>query len=148
MREFVLLISLLMFSSVLSGQKTEKPVKWAFEFEKISDTSYKVTATGTIKKGWFVYSPFTNPDGPVPTEINYTDGIEATGPIVEDCDVITGHDDLFDMTVSKIKDKAVFTQTVNLVTETDILIGQLRYMACDMSRCLPPTIVEFQHEVN
>lgn len=147
MRVLIILFSILALSNTSFGQKTEKPVKWSFEFEKLSETSYKVIATGDIKKGWYVYSPFTDPNGPVPTEINYTDGIEADGKISEDCDVITGHDDLFDMTVSKIKDKAVFTQVINVVSETDIIIGQLRYMSCDMSRCLPPTIVEFQHEL-
>ena len=71
--KFNILIVLLFFftASSVIAQK-ESPVKWSFEFKKLNDTDYEILASAGIKKGWTLYSQFTEDNGPVPTSFVVT----------------------------------------------------------------------------
>lgn len=147
MKLYLLTLCLAFSSFSLIGQQKLSPVKWSFEIEKINDTDYELTATGTIEDNWCIYSPYTGENGPVPTSIDYSQGVKPIGDIIEDCKVKKGHDALFDTEVAKIEHKAVLKQKIRASSNTQQITAKLRYMSCDKDRCLPPTIVEYTHKL-
>jgi thiol:disulfide interchange protein len=50
------ILSLLFFVSIKSFAQDEKIVTWKVTPQKVSENIFKVTFTGTIKKGWHIYS--------------------------------------------------------------------------------------------
>jgi len=132
------------FSQVL------EPVKWSFSTEKISEEEYYLVYTANIEKGWTAYSQFTDADGPVPTEITYEsmDGIELLGKGDESGDRKEGMDDLFGVNVIKFTYKAPFIikQKIKILDISKPISGYITSMACDATKCLPPTSVDFSFE--
>lgn len=133
----LLLILPLSMTSLLGQDKS--PVTWGFELVKLHDDQYEVKATATMKKSWVLYSQFTDDAGPIPTEF------EVDGALVsfeEKSKAIKEFDEMFEVTVIKFKESAVFTQTINKGNSTS-LQGSVTYMTCDGARCLPPVTVDF-----
>ena len=125
------------------------PVKWKYEFEKLSEKEYKLIFTAEIEKGWTVYSVYTSDDGPVPTEIFFEqmDGAETMGDPIEEGDKKEGPDPLFDnVQVIKFTSKKPYILVQNLIVNdpSKPITGFLSYMTCDDTQCLPPTDVEFE----
>lgn len=123
------------------------PVKWKFTEEKLSDSEIKLIYTAEIQKGWNVYSQFTNDDGPTPTEIVYEDlgGATLKGSTIEKGSKKEGFDKIFEVNVIKfLSDKPYeISQIINVDNLERNISGYLTYMACDDTKCLPPTDVEF-----
>jgi thiol:disulfide interchange protein DsbD len=142
-------IALLCFAlfSVLSYGQILEPVKWSFDSEQISDNEYELKFIASIDEHWAIYSQFVEDGGPLPTmfEFENNDAIELIDKVVESEDnKVTKHDPVFDMVVSKFYDKAVFTQKIKLKGDNATIKGQLSFMTCDDSRCLPPTDESFE----
>ena len=124
------------------------PVTWKWTKEKKSETQYKLVYTAAIQEGWTVYSQFTSDDGPVPTEVYYekAEGITLDGKSIESGHRKEGPDPLFDNVnvVKYLADQPLtITQNITLTDRTKPVSGYLTYMACDATKCLPPTDVEF-----
>ena len=124
------------------------PVTWKWTKEKKSETKYKLVYTAAIQEGWTVYSQFTSDDGPVPTEVYYenAEGITLDGKSIESGHKKEGPDPLFDNVnvVKYLADQPLtITQNITLTDKTKPVSGYLTYMACDATKCLPPTDVEF-----
>ena len=65
-----LLILLIFFLSASTNAQTEaNPVVWKTSVEKISDTKYDLTFTGSILENWYVYSQYNPEDASLPMEI-------------------------------------------------------------------------------
>ncbi|MDB4163369.1 thioredoxin family protein [Saprospiraceae bacterium] len=124
------------------------PVTWKWTKEKKSETQYKLVYTAAIQEGWTVYSQFTSDDGPVPTEVYYenAEGITLDGKSIESGHKKEGPDPLFDNVnvVKYLADQPLtITQNITLTDRNKPVSGYLTYMACDATKCLPPTDVEF-----
>lgn len=125
-----------------------EPVTWTWVKEKTGDNKYQLVYTAAIDEGWTVYSQFTSDDGPVPTEIYYEskEGVELIGDARETGHKKEGPDPIFGG-VNVIKYLAdqpfIMTQDIKVTDATKPVSGFLTYMACDQSKCLPPTDVEF-----
>ena len=101
-----------------------------------------------IDDGWYVYSQFTG-DGPVPTEftLQNSDLFDLSGDVVEG-KPIEQFDPNFDAVLTYFKKEALFTQRVIINSREDfILKGDVYFMTCDNSQCLPPEAVDFSFNI-
>ena len=145
----------IVFSSSVSWMaaqsKVLNPVKWKFNIEKINESEYKLIYTANIEKGWTVYSQYTSDEGPVPTSINYDtkDGIQLIGKPSESGTKKEGHDQYFDVQVTKfLSDKPfVIEQKIKVLDPSKPISGYVNFMACDHEKCLPPSDVDFTFQI-
>lgn len=123
------------------SQDLANPVN--IEFSLVStDLTQKVVADVEVKQGWFIYSSTTAPGGPVATEMIFESiREEELGKLKEEGEMIKKFDEMFDLEVSKYKDRVRFTREVD--PSIPQLEGYLYYMVCDDKRCLPPTEAKF-----
>ncbi len=124
------------------------PATWSGSVEKINDTEYKLTFVADLQEGWYTYSQFTDPDGPIPTTFYYTEGghYELVGKAEEIGELKKAPEPAFGpgITVTKfVGNKATFVQTVKVTDATQPIVGELEYMACDNEMCTPPTPASF-----
>ncbi len=145
MRTFI--FSLLFVLAAFASQSQQlNPVSWNIDINQLAGDSYELTFKADIDKGWTVYSQFTSPDGPVPTEINYdSDGFEKIGDAVESGHKKEGFDKLFKTDVIKYlaDEPFVIKQKIKISPGTESIVGYLTYMTCDAKQCLPPQDVDF-----
>lgn len=124
------------------------PVKWETKIESLGNNEYNLIYIATMEDPWKVYSQFTDPDGPVPTEITYLEkgDVELLGKATEKGHRKEGPDPLFDgATVIKFLSDQTFEITQKIKTNsTDKIVGYLTYMTCNDEGCLPPTDVDFE----
>lgn len=144
-----LMIGLLsLFTLTLSAQ-VFNPVKWTYDKEQISDDTYDLLFKATMEPHWHIYSTTLSPDeGPIPTSFDFmelngcelVDGIKEPKPIKE-------YDKNFAMDLLFFSDKATFKQRVKLTGEKASVKGELTYMVCDDSKCLPPEYLDFSFDL-
>ncbi len=125
------------------------PATWSGSVEKINDTEYKLTFNADLQEGWYTYSQFTDPDGPIPTTFYYTEGghYELVGKAEEIGKLKKAPEPAFgpEVTVTKfVGNKATFVQTVKVTDAATPIAGELEFMACDNEMCTPPTAVFFK----
>ena len=120
------------------------PVKWSTSIKKISDTEYDLISKAKIDKGWHLYSQEVPEDGPLPTAFVFEENehYKSVGKIKEDKGV-TEHDPVFDMVITFFENTASFTKRIKLTgNEGATVKGEVEFMVCDDTNCLPPTYVD------
>ena len=125
------------------------PVEWEFNQEKLNDNEVQLTFKAEIDSGWYVYSQFVGDGGPVPTTIRFFDplGYELVGETKEG-KPLDQYDSNFEMNLLFFKDEAIFSQIIKLTTDQTVVVnGELEFMVCDESQCLPPQYLEFTFEI-
>lgn len=134
-----------MLLTVTAWAQFQEPVKFSVEQKKISESEIELIFTGIVDPGWHVYSTDIADGGPTAASITFENlkGAEATGKLKPKAKVLTKHDALFDMKVSYMEGKAVFSQKLKLTAPEYQVAGYLMYGACNDQNCLPPTTVEF-----
>ncbi len=122
------------------------PVKWTFSSKKMTGNKYQLTMTATLLNGWHIYSQKTPDGGPEPTKFTFASNalVTNTGTPLEIGKIIRKKDDSFGVNVFYYSNKVDFVQTVTVkgAIKTNVS-GDVYYMVCDDSRCLPPTTVKF-----
>lgn len=145
MKKLLLVVSLILtYFSVQAQFPT--PVSWSAEWKAVSDNEFDLIFTAEIDPGWNIYSQYLeSEDGPIATQLNFTSpaGLETQGKTTEEGIIKEAYDDIFQMNVVKIFDKAVLTQRVQLTELPRTIEGYITYMVCDKEMCLPPTDYEF-----
>ncbi|WP_456462864.1 cytochrome c biogenesis protein CcdA [Lutibacter sp.] len=125
------------------------PVKWTTSVEKVSESEYDLLIQATIEEGWHLYSQNVPEDGPIPTNFTFvkTDDYELVGNTSEE----EGHtvfDAVFNMNIKYFENKAVFKQRVKITSKSNFKItGEVEFMVCDDSSCLPPTFVDLDFSI-
>lgn len=123
-----------------------EPVKWASNIEKISDDEYNLIFNATIDDNWHLYSQNVPEGGPIATEFLFEDGqgYELLGSTLED----EGHesmDPVFEMVIKFFEHKAKFQQKIKIIDpELSIIKLEVGFMACDDTRCLPPSYADVE----
>jgi len=124
------------------------PATWSGTIEKIEDKLYKLSFKASLEKGWYTYSQFTDPDGPIPTTFYYTEGdhYELLGPAEEIGEIKEAPEPAFGGVIVKkfVGNKAEFIQQVKVADPNIPIEGELEFMACDNEMCTPPTPVSFR----
>ena len=141
---FTLLISFSGFTQIYD------PVDWSFAVEQDGEETYLVS-TATIEKGWHVYSQVLESDeGPVATEFTFTESsnYKKVGKNTES-ETHKEFDPNFNMNLTFFKDKAIFKQKITSETNESFSVkGNVYFMVCNESMCLPPTEEEFEFKIN
>ncbi|MAP80318.1 MAG: thiol:disulfide interchange protein [Aequorivita sp.] len=120
------------------------PVKWSTSVKKVSDTEFDIIATATIEDNWHLYSQEVPEDGPLPTVFTFEENTDfkSLGEVKESKG-ITELDPVFDMVITFFANTATFTKRVELLNPSGTTIkGEVEYMVCDDTRCLPPNYVD------
>lgn len=123
-----------------------EPVTWSFSQEEVSENTYQVKFTAHIDEGWSIYGLDVPPGGPIPTgfEFNEPEGFrfinDMQAPVAD-----TKFDPNFDMDLSMYSDReVVFYRTVEVLSSSPVTVtGELMFMCCDATSCLPPDYIEF-----
>lgn len=120
------------------------PVKWSTAVEKISDTEYKLISKATIEAGWHLYSQDVPENGPIPTAFNYNSA-DSAFQLIGKTEEEAGHvvdDPVFKMKIKFFENSASFSQRVKTEAGLQKISGQVEFMVCDDTRCLPPETVD------
>lgn len=142
----------LLFATVSIGAVHSQildPVKWSTSVKKISETEYDLISKAKIDKGWHLYSQEVPEDGPLPTAFVFeeNDAYKAVGEIKEGKG-ITEHDPVFDMVITFFENTATFTKRIKLTgTQGTTVKGEVEFMVCDDTNCLPPTYVDLEFDI-
>jgi len=136
-------VLLLLISIVSFGQN---PVSWQVSSTILGDSAYEIKIEADLDKGWHLYSQFLESDeGPLSTYITYeTSNFELIGK-TEELGVETHMDPVWEMDISFFSDHAIFIQKVKSLNPDSLLFeGNVNFMVCDDSQCLPPEDYAFQ----
>jgi cytochrome c biogenesis protein CcdA/thioredoxin-related protein len=137
------LISANSFAQILN------PVKWEFLKKELSNDEIELQFKASLDEGWYLYSQNLDDNGPVPTEFTFLDNnsYDLIG-IVNEPNTNEEYDPNFDMTLKYFKDEVIFIQKIKNKSNTDFtLSGNIYFMVCDNSQCLPPEELEFNFEI-
>lgn len=149
MRKLYIFLLLSIFSLASVHSQIHDPVKWSTSIKKISETEYDLISTATIDKGWHLYSQEVPEDGPIPTYFEFEESphYKSIGKVKEQ-NGITEHDPVFDMIITYFENKASFTKRIQLTGNQGTTInGEVEFMVCDDTNCLPPTYVDLVFEI-
>ena len=140
------LLSLITFNFFAQIQD---PVDWSFSVEHLSDQTINLIIEADIEEGWNVYSQYVDPNGPVPTTFSFvqSEEFELVGS-VEESNSKTKYDPVFQMNLSSFQDKAVFKQKIKILNSNiSVVKGELEFMVCNATMCLPPDYVDMLFEL-
>ena len=148
MKKLIIFFTALTF---FSSAQIFEPVKWDFSQKQISENTIELTFKATIDDGWYVYSQEAG-DGPVSTEftfINNDENYAISNDWVKEGVPIEEFDPNFDAVLKYFKKEALFTLDINVMSTDDfVLKGDVYFMTCDSTQCLPPEALEFSFEID
>ena len=142
-------LALFILISFVSLAQIFTPVEWEFSQKQLSDNEIELQFKASLEEHWHLYSQHIDDDGPVPTEFTFitADGYDLMGGVIEGVP-LEEFDPNFDMVLKYFGDEAIFTQKIKVTSGEDfILEGNVYFMVCDESQCLPPEEVEFSFEI-
>ena len=145
MKKSIFSILLLLFAVVVQAQ-IQQPVKFKSELKTLQAGEAEVVFTGTIDKGWHVYSTDLGDGGPISATFNVESisGAELVGKLKPVGKEVAAFDKLFEMKVRYFENTAQFVQKLKLTGGEYKVEGFLEYGACNDENCLPPTQVPFK----
>ena len=148
MKKLIIFFTALTF---FSSAQIFEPVKWDFSQKQISENTIELTFRATIDDGWYVYSQDAG-DGPVSTEftfINNGENYAISNDWVQEGVPIEEFDPNFDAVLKYFKKEALFTLDIYVMSTDDfVLKGDVYFMTCDSTQCLPPEALEFSFEID
>ena len=147
MRILGFLSFLLLTVQTLSAQMLD-PIKWQVRAERVSDTEYDLVFTAVPEsEEWHLYSQYTEPGGPLPTEFTFEDAASYSrvGKVEEESAIKSYASEVFGGVVVKEFEKGNvdFTQRLKVTDPSFPIEGYVSYMTCNATQCLPPKDYEF-----
>ncbi len=138
--------TLLLLLAVVVQAQIHEPVKFKTELKTLSADEVEVIFTGTIDKGWHVYSTDLGDGGPISATFNTEklSGATLVGKLKPIGKEVSAFDKLFEMKVRYFANTAQFVQKLKLTGGAYLIDGYLEYGACNDENCLPPTQVPFK----
>jgi thiol:disulfide interchange protein DsbD len=150
MKRTASLLALLLLIFQWGFSQILEPVEWSTSVEKISDDTYILVSKANIEKGWHLYAQDVPDDGPIPTTFSYNldeEGVslgltkESEGHIVDD--------PVFLMKIKYFEDYTEFRQAIKVINNgLSSVLGEVEFMVCDDTRCLPPTYIDLEFNLN
>ena len=149
MRRLVLLATLL-FGFQFAHAQVYDPVDWSYSVKYLDGNKAELQVTATIEEHWHVYSieiPETSPVIGTEITVEENSSFALNGPLSEP-KPIEEYDPNFDETLKWHEHKATFTQPIKILSEKDFEIkGELMFMVCNESMCLPPEFIDISFDV-
>ncbi len=122
-----------------------EPVKWRFSSEKVGEREYDILFIAEIEPKWHLYSqdiPMSPPATVFSFEPSQAFALEGK---VREPRAEEQYDPNFEMKLKWFSREATFRQRVKLKGEGTVIVkGTIEFMACDDTRCTPPTEQDFQ----
>ncbi|MEN0003986.1 MAG: cytochrome c biogenesis protein CcdA [Bacteroidota bacterium] len=130
------------------GKNIKQPVTWSIQLRPIEEGTYDIAITADLEQGWTIYSQDTEDNGPIPTEFTFEDagnGYTLEGKVEEEGKFKEGPDAVFGGVFVKkyVKGPVLFKQRIRVTDNKKEITGNVYFMACDASKCLPPEEVPF-----
>lgn len=147
--KYIFTILILGITLVTTAQ-IHDPVKWTTSVEKVSDTEYNLVANARIDSGWHLYSQNVPKDGPIPTLFIFNENKNYTliGNVLEE-EGHTVNDPVFNMVIKFFDNNATFKQRIKVANANLVDVkGEVEFMVCDDSRCLPPTYADLNFNLS
>ncbi|MFO8067997.1 MAG: cytochrome c biogenesis protein CcdA [Bacteroidales bacterium] len=150
-KELTFLVILFFGASLFSNLSAQvlEPVSWSFSHKEKGENVYELEFKAVIEQNWAIYGPDIPAGGPIATsiEFNKSDDYKLIDGLVSP-DVDVKYDPNFEMELAMISGQATFTQLVKVISDEEVIItGELVYMSCDDSRCLPPDYIDFEFKL-
>ena len=107
---------LLLLLAVVAQAQIQEPVKFKSELKTLSADEVEIIFTGTIDKGWHVYSTDLGDGGPISATFNVekVSGVELMGKLKPVGKEIAAFDKLFEMKVRYFANTVQFVQKLKL----------------------------------
>lgn len=150
MKRTASLLALLLLIFQWGFSQILEPVEWSTSVEKISDDTYILVSKTNIEKGWHLYAQDVPEDGPIPTTFSYNldEEVVLLGLTKE----LEGHivdDPVFLMKIKYFEEYAEFRQAIKVSNNRlSSVLGEVEFMVCDDTRCLPPSYVDLEFNLN
>ena len=146
----VLLAAVALVLSLGAKAQIESHVKWSYAAKRISPTEAVVFLKATIDDKWHIYGLDVKDGGPIKTSFTFTPSKEySLNGVPTQPTPIKKYETTFKMDVTYFEKSVIFQQKVKLKTAGATTVkGQLEYMTCNDSKCLPPEDVEFSIPVS
>ena len=141
---FTLVFFFLQLTSLLFAQNH---VTWSFTYDYMNSN---IVITGTIDEGWHLYSQKTPANsGPIPVTVNINkkNGLKLIGKCEEKIEPHEIFDVNFDSKVYLFEHSYLAYQKIK-IKNTNQIIGNVQYMVCNDTQCLPPIQVPFTLIIN
>ena len=132
---------------LLSAPAPSSPVTWTTSSTVAADGSVRVEIVAHMEEGWHLYATELPSDiGPLPTIFRFTPSKEymAVGALQEPPPV-EEYDQNFGVQVRYHSGEPRFTLTVKPAVKGEFTVeGEVEYMTCNGTTCLPPVAVPFK----
>ncbi len=140
---------ILVFLFLISNNwsNAQNHVSWEFSYDKLSSS---ILVKGIIDEGWHLYSQKTPANsGPIPVTINITKkkDLKLIGKFQEKLEPHEIFDVNFDSKVYLFEYSYLAYQKIK-IKNTNQIIGNVQYMVCNDTQCLPPIEVPFTLIIN
>lgn len=137
-------VLLIIICLIISYGMSQDEISWAVDYD---NTGNELKFTAELAEGWHIYSQFMDENaGPIPTSFEITgEDIEILGN-VEEPEPTEVYDENFGSDIAYFSDEAVFTQKLKSGS-TGVVNIEIVYMLCNDEGCLPPTVSEFEIEI-
>jgi hypothetical protein len=140
---------ILVFLYLISNNwsNAQNHVSWEFSYDKLSSS---ILVIGIIDEGWHLYSQKTPANsGPIPVTINITKkkNLKLIGKFQEKLEPHEIFDVNFDSKVYLFEYSYLAYQKIK-IKNTNQIIGNVQYMVCNDTQCLPPIEVPFTLIIN
>ncbi len=124
------------------------PVKWRYDKQDLGNGEYLLRITATLDNGWYIYSQNIADGGPVPTTFTFKESPDVQLLGADKLQEVSSHkkegfDPIFKMKVTKFAQEVTFEKKVKLANPDAPVFGEVEFMTCDDTRCLPPAVEEF-----
>ena len=131
----IFFLTLTLFTLSLTA-RSQEVVQWTAVYN--ADLS-QIEIKATIKEGWHLYSQHIDHTvGPVPTQFSFqsSDNFQLKGAVIEP-KAIQKYDENFEATLDFFEHEVIFIQKIDVFRKTT-LEGEVTFMVCDETMCLPP----------
>ncbi|MBO6287856.1 MAG: thioredoxin family protein [Prevotella sp.] len=145
-RTFGMLVML--FAVVAAWAQMQDPTHFRVSQKQVSPTEVEVIFSGTIEKGWHVYSTGLADDGPISATVTTekAEGAKPKGKLIPKGKEINTFDKVFEQNLRYFENSVQFVQKYEITGKTYHIKGFLEYGCCNDEMCMPPGNVEFDYQ--
>jgi thiol:disulfide interchange protein len=148
MRKSIILALFLLIS--LNGiSQIWEPVSWEFSYESKGNNEYELVLKAIVEENSHIYAMNLPEGGPIPTSIQFSESSDYAliGKPFEVGVREDVYDEGFEMEIAYFSNEVEFRQKIKGNSASFIVNGIVTFMACDDSRCSPPTDADFEIKI-
>ena len=138
----------MLFAFVTAWAQMQDPSHFKVTQKQVSPTEVEVIFSGTIEKGWHVYSTGLGDDGPISATVTTekAEGAKPKGRLIAKGKEINTYDKVFEQNLRYFENSVQFVQKYEITGKTYHISGFLEYGCCNDEMCMPPGNVEFDYQ--